>query len=111
MAILDVSRITDSDIRIISELKGKKVPVILALNKIDLVSPETILAVTARTADFGYDEIVPVSAKTKSGLDELEKCLQKHCISEKTKGENPIPLLPLPAAGLRLPLRTLARRW
>ena len=78
LVILDVSRITDSDIRIISELKGKKVPVILALNKIDLVSPETILAVTARTADFGYDEIVPVSAKTKSGLDELEKCLQKH---------------------------------
>jgi GTP-binding protein Era len=50
----------------------------LALNKIDLVTPEIILAVTARIADLGYDEIVPVSAKTKSGLNELEKCLQKH---------------------------------
>jgi GTP-binding protein Era len=78
LAILDVSRITDSDIRIVSELKGKKVPAVLALNKIDLVTPEIILAVTARIADLGYDEIVPVSAKTKSGLNELEKCLQKH---------------------------------
>lgn len=78
LAILDVSRITDTDIRIVSELKGKKVPAILALNKIDLVVPETILAVTARMADLGYDEIVPVSAKTKKGLNELEICLQKH---------------------------------
>jgi GTP-binding protein Era len=78
LAILDVSRITDSDIRIASELKGKKVPAVLALNKIDLVTPETILAVTARMADLGYEEIVPVSAKTKSGLDDLEKCLEKH---------------------------------
>ena len=39
LTILDVSHITDSDIRIASELKEKKVPAILALNKIDLVTP------------------------------------------------------------------------
>ena len=47
LAILDVSHITDSDIRIASELKDKKVPAILALNKIDLVTPESILSATA----------------------------------------------------------------
>ena len=61
LAILDVTHITDSDIRIVSELKGKKVPAVLALNKIDLVTPEKILAVTARMADLGYDEIIPVA--------------------------------------------------
>lgn len=78
LTILDVSHITDSDIRIASELKEKKVPAILALNKIDLVTPENILSATARMADLGYDEIIPVCAKTKSGLDDLVSCLRKH---------------------------------
>ena len=78
LAILDVSRITDSDIRIVSDLKKKKVPSIVALNKIDLVSPEDILAATARIAALGYDEIIPVSARKMSGLNELVACLQKH---------------------------------
>ncbi|MBR2853081.1 MAG: GTPase Era [Clostridia bacterium] len=78
MVILDVSHVTDSDIRIASELKGKHVPAVLVLNKIDLVTPETILSVTARMAGLGYEEIIPVSAKTKSGLDDLESCLRAH---------------------------------
>lgn len=78
LAILDVTHITESDIRILSELKEKKVPVITALNKIDLVTPESILSATARIAGLGYDEIVPVSAKTKGGLEELVGCLRKH---------------------------------
>lgn len=78
LAILDVSRITDTDVRIASDLREKKVPVIIALNKIDLVTPEKILAATVRMADLGYDEIIPVSAKTKGGLNDLVLCLQKH---------------------------------
>ena len=78
LALFDVSHITDSDIRIVSELREKKVPVIIALNKIDLVMPESILTATARIADFGFNQIVPVSAKTKSGLDDLVSCLQEH---------------------------------
>ena len=78
LVILDVSHITDNDVNIAFELKGKRVPAVLALNKIDLVSPETILSATAKMADLGYEEIIPVSAKTKNGLDELEKSLEKH---------------------------------
>lgn len=78
LAILDVSHVSDSDIRIVSDLRNREVPVMLALNKIDLVTPETILAVTAKMAELGYDEIIPVSAKTKNGLAELEQCLQSH---------------------------------
>ena len=78
LAILDVSHITDSDIRIAAGLKEKKVPVIIALNKIDLVTPENILSATAKIAGLGYDEIIPVSAKTGNGLNVLVECLQKH---------------------------------
>ena len=37
LVIFDVTHLTDNDLSIASEMKGKKVPVILALNKIDLV--------------------------------------------------------------------------
>ena len=78
LVILDVTHITEYDLKIASEMKGKKTPAVLALNKIDLISPEQILSATARAAEAGYDEIVPVSAKTGSGIDELISCLQKH---------------------------------
>ena len=76
LVIFDVTHLTDNDLSIASEMKGKKVPVILALNKIDLASPENVLAVTAKAAEAGFDEIVPVSAKTGSGVDELIRCIR-----------------------------------
>ena len=78
LVIFDVTHITESDLEISEILKGKKVPAVLALNKIDLVSPEQILAATARAAEIGFSEIVPVSAKTGNGVDDLIACLQKH---------------------------------
>jgi len=77
LVIFDVTHLTDNDLSIASDMKGKKVPVILALNKIDLASPEEILAATAKAADAGFDEIIPVSAKTGSGVDELIQCIRK----------------------------------
>ena len=78
LVILDVTHITPGDLEIAESMKAKKVPAVLALNKIDLVSPEQILAATAKAAEIGYEEIIPVSAKTGSGVDELISCLQKH---------------------------------
>jgi len=78
LVILDVTHITPGDLEVAESMKAKKVPAVLALNKIDLVSPEQILAATARAAEIGYEEIIPVSAKTGSGVDELISCLQKH---------------------------------
>ena len=78
LVILDVTHITENDLRIAGEIKGKKVPAVMALNKIDLVTPEQVLAATAKAAEAGYEEIVPVSAKTGSGIDDLVSCLKKH---------------------------------
>ncbi len=76
--ILDVMHITEHDLGIAGSMKGKKIPFVIALNKIDLVNPEDILAATARAAETGCEEIVPVSAKTGSGVEELVTCLRKH---------------------------------
>ena len=78
LIILDVSHITDTDIRFTADMKNKKIPVIVALNKIDLVTPDSILSATARIAGLGYDEIIPVSARTGNGLEVLVGCLKKH---------------------------------
>ena len=78
LVLADVSHITEKDVTTAREMAEKKVPKVLALNKIDLVRPEEILAATAKFAEAGYEEIIPVSAKTKSGLEELTDCLRKH---------------------------------
>ena len=76
MIIIDVSDIQDKDQQIINEYsKNQSIPRILVLNKIDLVRPEDILVITARFADAGFDDIIPVSAKTGEGLYSLSELL------------------------------------
>ena len=53
-------------------------PKVLAINKIDLLPPEKLLGLIASFADLGYDAIIPISAKTGDGLDDLTKQLATH---------------------------------
>ncbi len=75
LMVVDVTSVREKDRQIALGLADKKVPKILAINKIDLVKPEEILKVTAQFADFCFDEILPVSAVTGEGLKELSKLL------------------------------------
>jgi len=76
LVLMDASHITEKDLEVAAEMAQKKVPAILALNKIDLLKPDAVLAATARFADLKYRDIVPVSAKTGDGLDVLVACLR-----------------------------------
>ena len=78
LMVVDVSSVREKDLEIARSLEDKKVPRILAINKIDLVKPEEILKVTAMFAGFGFDEIIPVSALSGSGLQELGSCLKAY---------------------------------
>ena len=78
LVIMDVTHLTPADLRIAADMKAKNVPAVLALNKIDLVSPQDILSATAKAAETGIEEIVPVSAKTGSGVEDLISCLLRH---------------------------------
>ena len=78
LMLSDVSHITEKDLNIAADIVSRKVPKILALNKIDLVRPEAVLESTARFASFAFDEIIPVSAKTGNGLDDLDLNIRKH---------------------------------
>ncbi|MBQ9252105.1 MAG: GTPase Era [Clostridia bacterium] len=78
LMVVDVTYIREKDLDIARSLADKKVPKVLAINKIDLVKPEEILRVTAEFADMGFDEIIPVSAVSGSGLTELSQSLTNH---------------------------------
>jgi len=61
---------------IINQLKQVKTPVILVLNKIDLIKKEKLLELIAfYSSRYEFAEIVPISAAQKENLDELLKVL------------------------------------
>lgn len=82
MTILMVEPIASvgaQEIALIEQLKGKKSPVVLVINKIDTVEKEKLLeviAVYSHATEFAA--IIPISAKTGDGIDDLlcecEKC-------------------------------------
>ena len=75
LVIVDATQVGAHDRSIVADMAKKKVPKILALNKIDLLPKEKLLGLMAFFADCGYDAIIPISAKTGDGLDELTKAL------------------------------------
>ena len=57
---------------LIAQLKQHRMPAILAINKIDTLKKEELLAVIAVYAQaHDFEAVVPISARTGEGLDEL----------------------------------------
>ena len=75
LVLVDATQVGDQDRKIVQEMSSRKVPKILALNKIDLLPKEKLLALMESFAQCGYDEIIPISAKTGDGVEELAKAL------------------------------------
>jgi GTP-binding protein Era len=66
----------DEDSLIIESLKAIKIPVILVINKIDLVKKETLLPLIDSFKDlYAFEEIIPISALKGFGVDRLADIL------------------------------------
>ena len=65
---------------LIARVREEKLPAILCINKIDTVKPDELLPVIAAYHEEwdGFDAIIPISAHTRSGLDDLMHELQKY---------------------------------
>ena len=66
---------------LIEKIKASRSPAILAINKIDTVEKDTLLEVIAiysQAMDFAA--IIPISAKTGDGVDQLLKTCEKYAI-------------------------------
>lgn len=64
---------------ILSLLKGKKVPVFLVLNKVDLISKEALMKKLIQYSQiYPFAEIIPISAQQGDNLDAFTKMIQKY---------------------------------
>ena len=66
---------------LISQLKGKSCPMVLAINKIDTIEKDKLLeviAVYSQAAEFAA--IIPISAKTGDGVKELLEVCGKYAV-------------------------------
>ena len=75
LVLVDANEIGAQDRAIVEEMSGRKVKKILVLNKTDIVEEARLMAAIQSFAEAGYDAIVPVSARTGKGMDELKKLI------------------------------------
>ncbi len=62
----------EAEKRMLERLKKMGIPAFLVLNKVDAIPKEKILsAIAAFTAEFSFDAVIPLSAKTGDGVDLL----------------------------------------
>ncbi|OGT38488.1 MAG: GTPase Era [Gammaproteobacteria bacterium RIFCSPHIGHO2_12_FULL_38_14] len=80
IVVMDVLRFTKEDEMVLNKLKGIEKPVILVLNKIDLLKDKSALLprIDHLKDQFPFTAIVPVSARARENLDLLEKEMIEH---------------------------------
>ena len=78
--IVQALKWTDEDQSVLSKLKESKVPVILAVNRIDWVTDKKRLLPYLQEAQDKYDfsDIVPISALKGTHVEELEGLIEKY---------------------------------
>jgi len=76
-----VAAIGPQEEALIARIRESGVPAILLINKIDTVDKTRLLEVMAvYSAAYDFDAILPISAKTGDGLDELLTELEKYAV-------------------------------
>ena len=75
-----IAHVGAPELALIERIKEEHLPAILCINKIDTVEPAELLPVIAayNEAWDGFDAIIPISAHTGSGLDDLMQELRKY---------------------------------
>lgn len=89
--------IKDSEKELLEKFRQQKMPVVLAINKIDTIeNKEDIMPkIMQMASEYSFEAIVPVSAAKNDGIDELQKELEKlafpseHFFPEDTLTDQP----------------------
>ena len=89
--------IKDSEKELLEKFRQQKMPVVLAINKIDTIeNKEDIMPkIMQMTAEYDFEAIVPVSAAKNDGIDELQQELEalafpsEHFFPEDTLTDQP----------------------
>jgi len=75
-----IGEIRSSEIQLMESLKAKKIPVVLAVNKIDTLKQKELMMgkIAEFSRLFAFDEIVPVSVLKRDGVDLLMDIIGKY---------------------------------
>ena len=81
MVVEPIASLGPQEEGLMEQIRSRKCPAILAINKIDTVEKESLLAVIAAYEQTGvFDAIIPISAKTGDGVDVLLKECGRYAI-------------------------------
>lgn len=81
LVVEPVASLGPQERELIESIKAANCPAVLAINKLDTVEPEKLLAVIALYSEaYAFNAIVPISAKTGDGVEELLKELDKFAV-------------------------------
>ena len=81
LVVEPIASVGSQEADLIEKIKGSRCPAILAINKIDTVEKESLLEVIAAYSQTGaFDAIIPISAKTGDGVEELLKVCRKYAV-------------------------------
>ncbi len=74
-----LSELHESEKELLEKFKKNKMPVVLAINKIDLIEDKALLMekIAEMTEEYNFEAIVPVSAAKDDGIDALQSELIK----------------------------------
>ena len=78
LVVEPVANVGGQEEDLIAKIKASRSPAILAINKIDTVEKEELLAVIAAYSQYAdFDAIIPISAKTGDGVEALLDVCEK----------------------------------
>lgn len=81
LVVEPVASLGPQERELIASIKAANCPAVLTINKLDTVEPEKLLAVIALYSEaYAFNAIVPISAKTGDGVEELLKELDKFAV-------------------------------
>jgi len=73
--LVDALKVNAQDHEIVKRFGNVKIPKYLLINKVDLIHPQQLLPIIDSFKDDGFDMILPLSAKTGEGVEELTKAI------------------------------------
>jgi len=78
--VVDISKWTKEDDNVVMRLKREKVPVMLIINKVDLLKQkEKLLPLIAQYSEkMKFEEVIPVSAKRGNNLESLQDLVKNY---------------------------------
>ena len=77
LVVEPTANVREEERELIVQMKQSRMPAVLVINKTDLVKEKTDLlaAIAAYKDEYDFEAIVPISAMTGDGVEELEKAL------------------------------------